>query len=106
MRSLVASWLESLVFLVAKVFDFKLPRSAALHRNLTRTLREENELQNMVFVSTNYDIIVDNALTEEKRHGIELDYGVDFRTFADRPKMTGRARHCKIEYLSSSRMVP
>jgi hypothetical protein len=75
---------QYLVFLVAKVLDIKLRDRATLHRKLVKALREENVLQNAVFVSTNYDIIIDNALTEEKKHGIDLDYGVDFRNF-DRP---------------------
>jgi hypothetical protein len=75
---------QYLVFLVAKVLDFNLRGRATLHRTLVKTLREGNELKNAVFVSTNYDIIIDNALTEEKKHGIDLDYGVDFRNF-DRP---------------------
>jgi len=38
-------------------------------------------LRNVVFVSTNYDILIDNALTEERAHGTDLDYGVEFRNF-------------------------
>jgi hypothetical protein len=37
-------------------------------------------LRNTVFVSTNYDILIDNALTEEYAH-VDLDYGVEFRNF-------------------------
>jgi hypothetical protein len=47
-------------------------------------LRNANELRNVVFVSTNYDILIDNALAEEQANGIDLDYGVEFRNF-DRP---------------------
>lgn len=75
---------QYLVFLVAKVLDVNLRDRATLHRRLVKALSEANELKNIVFVSTNYDIIIDNALTEEKEHGIDLDYGVDFRNF-DRP---------------------
>ena len=80
---------QYLVFLVAKVLDVNLRDRATLHRRLVKALSEANELKNIVFVSTNYDIIIDNALTEEKEHGIDLDYGVDFRNF-DRPNDWGR----------------
>jgi NAD-dependent SIR2 family protein deacetylase len=72
---------QYLVFLVAKVLDFKLHDRAVLHRNLVAALRDANELKNVAFVSTNYDILIDNALTEEHGHGTDLDYGVDFRNF-------------------------
>ena len=35
----------------------------------------------IVFVSTNYDILIDNALVDEYRHDTDLDYGVEFRNF-------------------------
>jgi NAD-dependent SIR2 family protein deacetylase len=75
---------QYLVFLVAKVLDSKLQGKAVLHRNLVTSLQRAGELLNIVFISTNYDILIDNALTEEKEHGVDLDYGVDFRNF-DRP---------------------
>jgi hypothetical protein len=75
---------QYLVFLVAKILDAKLQGRATLHRELVSTLSKANELQNVVFVSTNYDILIDNALAEEKVNGTDLDYGVEFRNF-DRP---------------------
>jgi hypothetical protein len=47
-------------------------------------LRDANELRNGVFVSTNYDILINNALTEERVHGTDLDYAIEFRDF-ERP---------------------
>src|SRR3989442_266543 len=75
---------QYLVFLVAKILDAELQGRAKLHRQLVSTLSKTNELQNVVFVSTNYDILIDNALAEEKVNGTDLDYGVEFRNF-DRP---------------------
>jgi hypothetical protein len=72
---------QYLVFLVAKVLHAKLGDRARLHRQMVTALRRGNELKNTVFVSTNYDILIDNALTEEQANGIYLDYGVDFRNF-------------------------
>jgi len=75
---------QYLVFLVAKVLDSKLEARPTLHRRLVTALHNANELKNVVFVSTNYDILIDNALTEEHVHDIDLDYGMEFRNF-DRP---------------------
>jgi len=72
---------QYLVFLVAKVLDDKLRGHATLHLNLVNRLREAKELRNVVFVSTNYDILIDNALTEQHAYGIDLDYGIEFRNF-------------------------
>jgi len=76
---------QHLVFLVAKILDEKLKDRAPLHRSLVSALNAANELRNVAFVSTNYDILLDNALTDEHSSGgIDLDYGVEFRNF-DRP---------------------
>jgi len=72
---------QYLVFLVAKVLHAKLAERATLHRNLVRALRAGGQLLSTVFVSTNYDILIDNALTEEQGNGIYLDYGIEFRNF-------------------------
>lgn len=72
---------QYLVFLVARILDLKLQGRANHHRKLVNALRNANELMNVVFVSTNYDILIDNALTEQHQHGIDLDYGVEFRNF-------------------------
>jgi hypothetical protein len=71
---------QYLVFLVAKVLDAKLRNHARIHRQLITALRNAGELRKTVFVSTNYDILIDNALTEEHAH-VDLDYGVEFRNF-------------------------
>lgn len=72
---------QYLVFLVARVLDHKLRDRATFHRRLVETLRRANRLREIAFISTNYDILIDNALAEEKTYGIDLDYGVDFRNF-------------------------
>lgn len=72
---------QYLVFLVAKVLDFKLKNSNIFHRELIKNLFEGNKLKNTVFISTNYDILIDNAITEMQNKGIDLDYGVEFRNF-------------------------
>ena len=72
---------QYLVFLVAKVLDKKLPRRRGHHRKLVRRLLEKDQLRHVAFVSTNYDILIDNALTEEPELGFDLDYTVEFRNF-------------------------
>jgi hypothetical protein len=80
---------QYLVFLVAKVLDAKLQDRENIHRKLIRALQKADVLQSVIFVSTNYDILVDNALTEV--HGVDLDYGVEFRNF-ERPNDWRRPR--------------
>lgn len=81
---------QYLVFLVAKVLDEKLRDSKQIHRRLVTGLRRADKLRNTVFVSTNYDILIDNALTEEYAYA-DLDYGAEFRNF-DRPDDWKRPR--------------
>jgi hypothetical protein len=72
-----------------------------LHRRLVSALNEAQELHNIVFVSTNYDILIDNALTDEHSSGgIDLDFGVEFRNFERpdswrRPALNNRIRLLK-----------
>jgi hypothetical protein len=89
---------QHLVFLVAKILDAKLQDRAPLHRRLVKALGAANELHKSVFVSTNYDILIDNALTDQfNSGGVDLDYGVEFRNFERlddwrRPKLKNRVQ--------------
>jgi len=85
---------QYLVFMVAKVLDAKLHAGNGMHRGLVRKLIEGGALRNTSFVSTNYDILIDNALTEIYGGGYDLDYGVDFRNF-ERPDDWKRPRQSK-----------
>lgn len=82
---------QYLVFLVAKVLHSSLECCPTFHRRLVTSLYDNDELRNVLFVSTNHDILIDNALTEEHVHDIDLHYGVDFRNF-DRPDDWERPR--------------
>lgn len=82
---------QYLVFLVAKVLDTKLQNRANIHRKLVRALQDANALKSVTFVSTNYDILIDNALTELYDEDVDLDYGVEFRNF-ERPDDWKRPR--------------
>jgi len=74
---------QYLVLLVARVLDATLEGRAEHHRKLVSALREAGELRNVVFVSTNYDILIDNALDEQYENDIDIDYGVDLRNFGN-----------------------
>jgi hypothetical protein len=89
---------QYLVFLVAKVLDTKLGEHATVHRKLVTNLRAAERLRNVVFVSTNYDILIDNALDEQYDHDCDVDYGVEFRNF-DRPGDWRRPRRSKSVFL-------
>jgi hypothetical protein len=73
---------QYLVFLVAAILNEKLKDRAKFHRLLVKRLVDDNSLRKVVFVSTNYDILIDNALTDQ--HGVvDLDYGIDFRNIEE-----------------------
>ena len=82
---------QYLVFLMAKLLDATLQDHAVLHRQLVTALRKADKLRDVVFVSTNYDILIDNALDEEYDHDVDVDYGIEFRNF-DRPNDWTRPR--------------
>ncbi|HXX23492.1 MAG TPA: hypothetical protein VEO19_10100 [Terriglobia bacterium] len=89
---------QYLVFLVAKVLDAKLRGAAAIHLRLVRALQAAGVLRQVAFVSANYDILIDNVLTELYDDGVHLDYGVEFRNF-ERPSDWKRPKLSKRIYL-------
>ena len=73
----------SLIFLMAKIIDKTLRTSLGHHTRLVRNLHTSGTLQRTVFVSTNYDILIDNALVSLRNQEVMLDYGLDFTNFED-----------------------
>ncbi len=73
---------QYLVLLMAKIIDEKLKESKGFHSSLVEKLRSVEQLMSTVFISTNYDILIDNALTS-LYPDYSLDYGVDFTNFYD-----------------------
>ena len=60
------------------------PQKSHLHQELVNALRKYELLRTTTFVSTNYDILIDNALINpphEEISGSLIDYGVDFTNF-------------------------
>lgn len=72
---------QHLVFLVAKLLEKTLRGGHPQHRDLIAGLREKAPLTDFVFISTNYDLLIDNALLEI-HPDFDVDYGIPFRNFS------------------------
>jgi NAD-dependent SIR2 family protein deacetylase len=72
-----------LVLAMAKAIADSLARTKRLHRTLVTNLEKADLLNQTVFITTNYDIVIDNALTSlsQDMPGQNLDYGVEFTNF-------------------------
>jgi hypothetical protein len=71
---------EYVILLIALILHEKLQEYPNNHRNLLQRLHRENRLLKTGFVSLNYDIIIDNALTELQPQ-YDLNYGVHFTNY-------------------------
>ncbi|MDR3589852.1 MAG: SIR2 family protein [Negativicutes bacterium] len=67
---------QYLVLLLAAVLDDSRECRGALHRRMVGELDRSGFLQDTVFVTTNYDTLIDNALADVP--GSSLDYGLEF----------------------------
>jgi NAD-dependent SIR2 family protein deacetylase len=72
---------EQIIFLIARILKEKLQASRPVHDLLIARLRRESRLTTTSFISLNYDILIDNALTDI-HDTIDLDYGIQFTNFA------------------------
>lgn len=73
---------QYLVLLMAKIIHDKLIVSTGIHNLLVRNLYKNDLLKDTVFITTNYDILIDNALSALYRdHQLLLDYGVEFTNY-------------------------
>jgi NAD-dependent SIR2 family protein deacetylase len=72
---------QYLVMLMAKVLHDKLAHSGEIHRKLVESLMQVGDIRDVVFISTNYDILIDNALANLHQERPMLDYGVEFTNF-------------------------
>ncbi|MTI70832.1 MAG: hypothetical protein FH751_11340 [Firmicutes bacterium] len=72
---------QYLVFLIAKLLNKKLKKSNNLHDQLVERLYYLNIIKDTFFISTNYDILIDNALVKLYNKDIYLDYGIDFKNY-------------------------
>ncbi|RJS89188.1 hypothetical protein CW705_07840 [Candidatus Bathyarchaeota archaeon] len=71
---------NALIFLIAKILDEKLRNETKYHKILVNTLKSRGILKETAFLSLNYDIIIDNVLTQSCPD-FHLDYGIGFINF-------------------------
>jgi hypothetical protein len=71
---------QDLIFLMAITIKEKLNIGLSHHRNLVERLAGEGTLSKTAFISLNYDILIDNALTN-CYPSYDLDYGIEFANF-------------------------
>ena len=79
-----------LTTLIVLILDEKLKDHYPNHVQLLRSLRGAGCLEQVVFISLNYDILIDNAIEDVARRHVEQrvpDYAVDF---TPRPHSAGR----------------
>lgn len=73
---------QYLVLLVASVLTYKERHTRGLHKSLVRSLKTLNLLDNTIFITTNYDLLIDNALAALPDRN--LDYGLSFNHIPDK----------------------
>ena len=95
---------DALIYLIAEIIKNKLHEQVKYHNLLLNRLRHEDKLLNTAFISLNYDIIIDNELTNLYEEGYHLDYAVDFVNF--HRWTVGRNQFPVKECCSSNRMDP
>jgi len=71
---------EDLIFLIAIILNKKLSGTARFHHTLAERLKRENRLKKTAFISSNYDILIDNALAD-LYESFDLDYSIEFTNF-------------------------
>src|SRR6185437_5637397 len=64
-----------LVFLMADIINQSLQQSRQVHEKLMINLVNRKLINNALFLTTNYDILCDNALLNAQQ---KIDYGIDF----------------------------
>lgn len=75
---------QSLIMLTAYALNNANKSSNSYHKLLLSNLIKENLIEDVNFISANYDIQIDNAIVslyDDKKYPVMLDYGVDFANF-------------------------
>lgn len=89
---------DNLIYSICKVLSDSLVGKGQHHKTFVSKLfglpygQGGNNNNNISFISTNYDILLDNQLADlhESSVDLDLDYGIDFRNFGDdwsRPRL-------------------
>ncbi|MEK3885283.1 SIR2 family protein [Paenibacillus sp. PL2-23] len=71
---------QYLVLLMAKSIHDNLETYNGYHNELINKLKLKSQIKDTVFVSTNYDILIDNAIASHYPD-ITIDYGLDFTNY-------------------------
>lgn len=64
---------EAIIFSVGETLDKKMDQKTTYHERLIRNLGEINRLDEITFVTTNYDMLMDRAIHKNK---LNIDYGI------------------------------
>lgn len=65
-----------LILLITRVLNQSIPNSRGLHRKLVQSLLENDLLEDTLFLTTNYDTLIDNAIISISCNN-SLNYGID-----------------------------
>ena len=90
-----------LVYLMADIINDKLRNSGSIHRNLIRNLNSNGTLNNTIFLTTNYDILCDNAILNLYPDR-KVDYGVDFVNYPEENHFNNNLTSIKLFKLHGS----
>lgn len=71
-----------LVFLMADIISESLKKTKGIHRQLIDNLDKKKLIDDSLFITTNYDILCDNALLDLYPRK-KVDFGVDFANYRD-----------------------
>jgi len=68
-----------LVLSMAKVIKEKLNSTKRIHKKLINNLDNKNLMKDVIFISSNYDLLIDTALN---KNGYKIDYWINFRNYS------------------------
>jgi hypothetical protein len=83
---------NDLIYCICRTLSEELKRPKNIHRKFVNHLSSTflDFKEKFVFLSLNYDILLDNALADLYDQGVDLDYGIEFRNFGrdwERPRL-------------------
>ncbi|HMJ04883.1 MAG TPA: hypothetical protein VK474_01375 [Chthoniobacterales bacterium] len=86
-----------LVMLLTRVINDSLTTKRGLHDNLVANLVSAGLIDRVDFITTNYDILADNALGAlQPTAQVSLDYGLEFSNFFDADSDWKRPRNPRV----------
>ena len=74
---------EYLISLIGLLLNEKLKGPNIFHKELIKNLNYDDVLSKTGFISTNYDILIDNALFDRELNTSAVDYGVEIKDIID-----------------------